>query len=265
LSAPVHPRPYVRDELDARTLHFGVTEIQSRMRLGAPDALTLEYTRTMMGALLFMPAPEHIAMIGLGGGSLAKFCHRHLPRAALTVIEINPQVIALRERFEVPRDDARLEVIEADGAAYIAATERRFDWLLVDAFDAQGMPAALGAQRFYDDALDVLRPGGVFVANLHAGDPHCALHVDRLRRSFDERVLQVADRDGTNCVVFARKGAPLLDVPRRELKLAAEGALQLRGAFDRVAGALGRQRADSSEARGGDPRAPSPARGRGPG
>ena len=237
-----HVRPYVREELDARSLHFSICEIQSRMQILQPDALALEYTRTMMGWLMFRPAPERIAMIGLGGGSLAKFCHRHLPGAALVVVEINPHVIALRDAFQVPPDDARLQVIEADGASYIAQTDHRFDVLMVDAFDDQGMPAALGAQRFYDDCLDVLRPGGLMAVNLHAGHPHFVVYLGRIRRSFGDGVLRVDDVDGSNSVIFASKGGPLQRAGsgpvRRPAALAPAAWAQLRGAFTRVANAM---------------------------
>jgi hypothetical protein len=39
------------------------------MRLKEPYALDLEYTRAMMGFLLFRREPSDIALIGLGGGS----------------------------------------------------------------------------------------------------------------------------------------------------------------------------------------------------
>lgn len=236
--------PYVREELDARSLHFSMSAIQSRMRIRHPDALELEYTRLMMGWLMFLPQPRRIAMIGLGGGSLAKFCHRHLPQASMAVVEINPQVIALRDAFMVPPDDARFQVIADDGAAFVARTDERFDVLMVDAFDAHGMPAALGAQRFYDDCLDVLRPGGVLAANLHAGHPHFPIYLDRIRRSFGEDLLRVDDRDGSNGVVFACKGQPLRrshrGPARRPAALAAEPWAQLRPAFARIASAMRR-------------------------
>ena len=44
----------------------------------------------MMGFLLFQPAPARIAMIGLGGGSLAKYCALKLPEADFTAIERRP-------------------------------------------------------------------------------------------------------------------------------------------------------------------------------
>lgn len=64
---------------------------QSPRALGQPDALDVENTRAMMGFLLFNRMPDTLAMVGLGGGSLAKFCHRHLPCTRITVVEINPR------------------------------------------------------------------------------------------------------------------------------------------------------------------------------
>ena len=245
LGADAHVKPYVHDTLDTRSLHFSLTEIQSRMQLLRPDALELEYTRTMMGWLLFKPQPERIAMIGLGGGSLAKFCHRHLPQAAIVAVEINPHVIALRDAFHVPPDSARFQIVEADGGRFVRDTELRFDVLMVDAFEAQGMPAALGSRRFYDDCLDVLQPAGLLVVNLHAGHRHCPIYIERIRRSFGENVLRVDDRDGSNSVVFASKGAPLRRAAsgplRRRRVLAAEPWKQLQGAFDRVVSAMDRR------------------------
>ena len=242
--ADEHVKPYVHDTLDTRSMHFSLTEIQSRMQLQRPDALELEYTGTMMGWLLFKPQPERIAMIGLGGGSLAKFCHRHLPLASLVAVEINPHVIALRDAFQVPPDSARFQVIEADGGRFVRDTGQRFDVLMVDAFDAQGMPAALGSRRFYDDCLDVLQPAGLLVVNLHAGHRHCPVYIERIGRSFGENVLRVDDRDGSNSVVFACKGAPLRRAAsnplRRPATLAVEPWKQLQGAFARVASAMDR-------------------------
>ena len=239
--ADEHLKPYLREELDALSMHFSVCEIQSRMQLRRPDALALEYTRTMMGFLLFQPEPQRVAMVGLGGGSLAKFCLRHLPKVALVVVEINPHVIALRSAFQVPPDDARFQVVRADGADFVGRTEQRFDVLVVDAFDVQGMPPTLGAQRFYDDCFDVLRPGGVLVVNLHAGHPQCPLYLGRIRAAFGANVLRVDDADGSNSVVFARRGQPLrlaVSPQSGRTLLPAEARLQLRGAFTRVTTAL---------------------------
>jgi spermidine synthase len=241
-SADEHVKPYVHEVLDAKSMHFSILEIQSRMQILRPDVLELEYTRTMMGLLVFKPEPERIAMIGLGGGSLAKFCHRHLPRASMLAIEINPHVIALRDAFKVPPDSARFHVIEADGARFVADTDQRFDVLMVDAFDTHGMPPELGTSRFYDDCHDVLASDGLMVVNLHAGHPHCPIYIDRIRHSFNDEVLRVDDADGSNAIVFAAKGDGLQRAAsgpaRKPTTLGDEPWVQLQGVFARVASAL---------------------------
>ncbi|WP_443478996.1 hypothetical protein ACLIMP_24930 (plasmid) [Novosphingobium aerophilum] len=90
---------------DMLSLLFDWTTVQSGMRISDPDHLLFEYTRMMMGFRLFRPAPRKIEMISLGGGSLAKACYRCLPQCDITVVEIDPAVIALREQFHIPPDN----------------------------------------------------------------------------------------------------------------------------------------------------------------
>jgi spermidine synthase len=95
-----YDKPFVIDDGTTRTLHFSLSLIQSSMSLKDPFALELDYTQAMMSFLLFLQAPQHILMLGLGGGSLAKFCYRHVGSARITVVEIDPRVIAFRDEFE---------------------------------------------------------------------------------------------------------------------------------------------------------------------
>src|SRR6187401_299180 len=103
----------------------------------------------MMAFLLCNPNPKHIVMIGLGGGSLAKFCYRHLPRSKITVVEISEDVIAMRNEFCIPQDDARFRVVHDDGARFVASLAEPMDVLLIDAFDANGIAPSLAKSAFY--------------------------------------------------------------------------------------------------------------------
>ena len=117
-----YDKPFLVDNRRTRSLCFGIDGgVQSEMRLDDPETLVSAYTRKMMGFLLFRSRPREVVMIGLGGGSLVKFCHRHLPSTRMTVVEIDAHVIALRSYFQIPPDDARLHVIHGDGCAYVAA------------------------------------------------------------------------------------------------------------------------------------------------
>lgn len=205
---PSHERkPLIRRGWRYTSLQFTRSEAQSRMLTLRPDVLLIDYTRTMMAGLLWQPAPKLIGMVGLGGGSQAKFCHRHLPRARVEVVEINPHVIALRRKFRIPDDGARFEVFLDDGARFIAARGGRYDLLLVDGYDETGIPEALASQRFYDDCRDALAAGGVAAFNLYGDDAN--EHIERLRRSFGERLLVVGEPKMSNRVAFGWVGEPL--------------------------------------------------------
>lgn len=199
-------KPFVYDNGESKSLHFTIGELQSRMVMRRPWRLEVDYTRTMMGFLLFKPAPLHIGMIGLGGGSLAKFCYRQLPGSQMTVLEINPHVIALRHEFQIPDDDERFRVITADGALFVQTETPRFDVLLVDGFDHEGQPAALCSQRFYDDCFAALPDGGVLVVNLHYDHPDYPVLADRISRSFSGHAVEVLSGEQSNSIVFAAKG-----------------------------------------------------------
>lgn len=204
--AKEHGVPEVRTSGSMRTLHFTGDQIQSRMSLLNPHALNLEYTRMMMGFLLFNPSPARITMIGLGGGSLPKFCHRYLVDACIDVVEIDPAVIALRDAFMVPPDDARFSIMQGDGAEYVADLSEATDVLLVDGYGPRGIAEVLCTQAFYNDCHAALSGSGMLVVNLHVEHPDYERFLDRIRASFGAAMFEVVDDDMTNSVVFACKG-----------------------------------------------------------
>jgi spermidine synthase len=239
-AAKQHIKPVLCRTSNTVSLHFSWHETQSCMDLRQPDALNLEYTRTMMGFLHFLPEPESVAMVGLGGGSLAKFCYRHLPKTRIKVIEINPHVLALRNEFQVPADSPRFRVVLGDGAEFVRSPPRHFDVLLVDGYDHKGLPMALSSQGFYDDCFSMLGPDGMLVANLHCDHHRWQQQLARIRRSFNGGVVVVDnyDDDGSNSIVFASKthlsARPPSKPVRRPPSLDNDAWTQLRATFARV-------------------------------
>lgn len=203
-----YDKPYILEDGELRRLCFGVEGTQSVMRISDPYALHLAYTREMMAFLLFNSQPRRIALIGLGGGSIAKYCYRYLPVARITAVESDHDVIALRDEFLIPRDDSRFSVVEADGAIYLSGLRRRVDALLVDALDRNGIPASLASLEFYGNARRCLSPAGVFVMNLAGEKTTYLSHLDWIHDVFGEAVISVPIDDGSNCVVFASNDTP---------------------------------------------------------
>ena len=199
--------PFIVETSAERQLQFAKHVLQSRMRLDDPYALVASYTRQMMSFLLFNPEPEHILMIGLGGGSLPKFCYLHLPHAQISVVEIDARVIAMRDSFCVPANDARFRVIHDDGARYVARLNHSIDVILIDAFDEAGVAPSLASSDFYADVWQRLDAGGVLVMNLLGSPRSYARHLDRVKKVFGSQVLLVTVTKNDNVLLFGFKPA----------------------------------------------------------
>ena len=201
-----YDKPFVVDDGQLRYLYFSVRLMQSAMRLTAPDDLALRYTQKMMAFLLFVPRPERIALIGLGGGSLLKFCRRHLPSAHFTAVEISPEVIAFGEAFLLPPPGPKLEILQADGADYVAGVAPGIDALLIDAFDEQGFAPALNCPEFLQSAWEKLSAKGVLAINLAGEKESYAGLVDMVRQVFDDQVLFIpVPQDGNHVLLAFRE------------------------------------------------------------
>ncbi len=197
--------PRVHDEGDVRCLRFNSGVVQSTMRVSAPFDLDLSYTRTIMGFLLFNPEPRQVLVIGLGGGSLSKYCYRQFPQARVTTLEINPDVIALRNEFLIPPDDERFQIVQTDASEYLARDDVQADVILLDGYDAEGLPDCLCSESFYSNCWQALSAQGVLAANLWGGEPNRGVYINRLRRIFDGRVWWSKPRESNNLIVFAIK------------------------------------------------------------
>lgn len=196
----------ISEKKGIRYLHLGGAAVQSAMRIKEPYALELEYTRAMMAFLLFNPAPANAALIGLGGASIAKYIHRNLPETRLTAVEINPDVVSsARSYFLLPEDDARLQVITGDGAAYVRAQDQSLDVLLVDGYDAFRIVEALASPDFYDACLRALAPGGVAVFNLWGSDRFFDIYHDRVAKAFSDHTLMLPAEKKGNIQLLAFK------------------------------------------------------------
>ena len=114
---PGFPPATITEFEGVRSLHLGTSWVQGAMRIARPDVIELEYVRMMMIWTLFLPAPRHIVQLGLGSAALTKFSYRQFPKARVTAIELNPNVIAMcEEKFGLPPNDARLDVRPAGPA-----------------------------------------------------------------------------------------------------------------------------------------------------
>jgi spermidine synthase len=201
-----------------RYLHLGSVWVQGAMRLAAPRALELDYIQRMMAWMLLRPAAElnrgHAVQLGLGAGAITRYCHGVL-RMRTTAVELNPTVIdACRLWFRLPRDSARLQVLQMDAADYVADPALRASaaLLCVDLYDHEAASPVLDSADFYRDCWGLLAPAGIISVNLFGRDASFDRSVARIALAFGaDRVLRLAPTKEGNTIVLALKSDTLPD------------------------------------------------------
>lgn len=111
---------------------------------------------------------KRVLIIGGGDGGLLEevLKHRAVERAVL--VEIDPYVIELSKKYlpSIPGKafaDPRAEIAIADGARFVAATQERFDVIMVDSTDPHGPGEVLFTSAFYADCRRCLTAAGIMV------------------------------------------------------------------------------------------------------
>lgn len=169
---------------DVRTLWFvrdsGEHVIESKVDLGRPDDLLVEYTRFMFLSYVFNPQPKRSLIVGLGGGAMVQFLQAKDPAVKVDVVEIDPKIVSIADRFFGVRTGGNVDIKVADGLAYLKNAEDKYDVIYMDAFlrpsvvtDKVGVPRHLKTEQFYDQVVRArLNPDGVVVFNLN---PHISV------------------------------------------------------------------------------------------
>ena len=218
------PPVTLSEEDGVRYLHLGTVWIQGGMRIRKPQVVEIDYVQRMLASLLWLPAATlgqgQAVQLGLGAGAITRFTAVQL-KMATTVVEINPQVVAVNaSHFHLP---AAAEVVRGDAADWLAQAEPASVRLLhVDLYDHEAAAPVLDDVDFYRSCRAVLEDGGVMSVNLFGR--HASFHdsIARIAAAFgNHQVWSLRPTREGNTVVVAGRGVV---VPSRE-ELAARAAV----------------------------------------
>ena len=119
----------------------------------------------LVPALLRRPV-ERVAILGNAAGTIARAYAVYYPRAEIDGVELDPDVSRVGRRWFGLGDNPRLRVHDADARPFLAATERRYDLIVVDAYRQPYIPFYLATREFFRLARERLRPGGIVALNV---------------------------------------------------------------------------------------------------
>lgn len=140
--------------------------VESRRNTKDLLEMPVNYTQTMTAALAYPEALDSFLVIGMGGGSISWYLHKHLPQARTTAIELDPEMIRLAGKYFAMKPEANLDIIEADGRLHLVRSKATHDIILIDAYRGPFVPFHLLTKEFYALAKSRLKPGGIIAQNI---------------------------------------------------------------------------------------------------
>ena len=140
---------------------------QGGIYLNAPDKLLFEFTQMPFISLAFLDRePKDALFIGLGAGAMPKYFSRYYPEADIDVVEIDPDMLTVARKYFSFKENDRMKVHVDDGRLFIKRTKKRYDWISLDAYQNDYIPAHLTTLEFLREVKSKLKEGGVVVANI---------------------------------------------------------------------------------------------------
>ncbi len=143
---------------------FGVQSI-----LKKDESLTGMYYDYALAAPYLAGAEEkehmEILVLGMGTGTFAAQCKRYFEHVEIEGVEIDEKITKLAETyFRLPKD---IEVFTYDGRAYLNAVGKKYDVIMVDAYQDITIPFQMSSEEFFTLVKEHLTEDGVMVVNMN--------------------------------------------------------------------------------------------------
>ncbi len=170
----------VVDDADNPTGHVLVLDDLRHSYVDTADPTHLEfwYVRRIAEAIDALGPSGPVDVVAIGGGALTvpRWLEATRPGSDQTVLEIDPDLIDVVDaEFGLPD----VTIVTGDGRLGLRRLpDDSADVVVGDAFGSRSVPWHLATEEFFDDVARVLRPGGIYVANIIDGGDESFLRAE---------------------------------------------------------------------------------------
>lgn len=194
---------FVIDRKNCRVLAFDPIYVQSCIDLKEPHVPVHEYTRIMLLVLAFIN-PQHVTLLGLGGGCLLHSLHYLFPKCTLLSIELRKKVYEVALAFFLIPTQPHLKTLISDAKLAIRqCADRSTQIIFADMYHNYGMNPFQTQKKFVQQCYRVLDNSGWLVVNYHQLPELNSSFIACLQRYFAE--IFVCPSYCGNYILFARK------------------------------------------------------------
>lgn len=139
---------------------FGVQSVYEKT-----DSLTGMYYDYALAAPMMAEKADSVLILGMGTGTYATQCRKYFPEMQLEGVEIDEKITGLaRDYFAL---DASVPVTTYDGRAFLAGTDKKYDVIMVDAYQDITIPFQMSSAEFFGMVRSHLTENGVMIVNMN--------------------------------------------------------------------------------------------------
>lgn len=143
---------------------FGVQSVYMK-----DDTLTGLYYDYAMAAPLMVPDKNpdsmEVLILGMGTGTYATQCRKYFGDMNIEGVEIDEKITKLSRKYFALPDD--INVTTYDGRAFLNASDRKYDVIMVDAYQDITIPFQMSSVEFFGLVKSHLNENGVMVVNMN--------------------------------------------------------------------------------------------------
>lgn len=141
---------------------FGVQSVY--MKSGGLTGMYYDYAMAAP-VMADMGESADILILGMGTGTYAKQCMEYFDGVTAEGVEIDEKITELaHEYFELPSE---VNVTTYDGRAFLNVCEKKYDVIMVDAYQDITIPFQMSSREFFAQVRAHLKEGGVMVVNMN--------------------------------------------------------------------------------------------------
>ena len=158
---------HIDSKTDKQVKIMGINnENHSSMFLDS-DELVNEYTKYYHLVKHFNPNFKTTLMFGGAGYSYPKAFLKSYPEATIDVVEIDPTVTDLAQKYFNLKESSRLTIYHEDGRVYLNKTQKKYDAIFGDAFTSHySLPYQLTTKEAVQKKFDILQENGIVILNI---------------------------------------------------------------------------------------------------
>ncbi len=193
---------------------------QGGISITAPNKLLLEFTQMGFVSLAFLDKePRDVLFVGLGAGAMPRYFSARYPDAVIDIAELDPDMLAVAKKYFYFKENDMMKVYVEDGRLFVKRTKKKYDWIVLDAYQNDYIPFHLTTLEFLKEVKSRLKDDGVVVANIVAS----------VRNKFFDSMVMTYKKAFPNLIVFkGKKSANFIFVAAKSRTIKDKGSVEYR-------------------------------------